>query len=409
MIIEKESNHNREQDESAGYQSAIDLLNYEINHLNDQQGRPGWTKWAIVAAFASLLWLLINVMESSQVNWKIASIYTVFLYLFAIGVKSTLNIMTLTPEVTNEIRFSKIVKKIHPNECLWSIAKSTVMLLFLWYANVYFSLAETISLSIFISLGIVFSAIAIVIIQANIPMNITGKKSSGWLSFVLDVFCIYPIIMMAVIVIRTNLNTHLPEIRVSGIIFGLVFLVDKYLEDTPHGHMLAELINIRRQLCMRKINSNAAIQQTEIVILGMKISDLLSGDVSRILSLFRNFEDILNMSREEAISVKSKLSSLESPSDEDKILVRAVRESLANHGKRIQKIGGEMEEVVNKFKKRCMFYVGQNRGIMSDVEKIIEKIEDGIKGAKRTVEATEKEINCLYLMEDKLLSQKGYS
>ncbi len=43
----------------------VDYLSKEIDQLHEDIKRPGWTIWAIVAAIASLSWLLILELEKN--------------------------------------------------------------------------------------------------------------------------------------------------------------------------------------------------------------------------------------------------------------------------------------------------------------------------------------------------------
>ncbi len=58
------------------------LLNSETDNLRNEIQRPGWTTWALTGAVATLIWILIALVEEGDYSLKaVASILTVIWFL----------------------------------------------------------------------------------------------------------------------------------------------------------------------------------------------------------------------------------------------------------------------------------------------------------------------------------------
>src|SRR5687768_1148215 len=48
----------------------LELIDFEINRIDAEESRPGWTRWALFASVASAFWLLTIELENNAFSWK---------------------------------------------------------------------------------------------------------------------------------------------------------------------------------------------------------------------------------------------------------------------------------------------------------------------------------------------------
>lgn len=64
----------------------IKSIDFELDLINKESARPGWTKWAIYGSFAAAVWLLVSLFESHNFNFiNIAQLYLALHFISSSG------------------------------------------------------------------------------------------------------------------------------------------------------------------------------------------------------------------------------------------------------------------------------------------------------------------------------------
>jgi hypothetical protein len=51
----------------------LDYLDTEIEQVQDEMSRPGWTRWAILGGLATISWLILQEWEKGLINYDYVS------------------------------------------------------------------------------------------------------------------------------------------------------------------------------------------------------------------------------------------------------------------------------------------------------------------------------------------------
>jgi hypothetical protein len=54
--------------QTSNVELALNVIDFEIERIESEQSRPGWTLWAVYGTIASLLWLLGKEYEKGHVD-----------------------------------------------------------------------------------------------------------------------------------------------------------------------------------------------------------------------------------------------------------------------------------------------------------------------------------------------------
>jgi hypothetical protein len=272
-------------------QEYIAYLDGEIEGLRRELEWPGWSRWAIVGAMATLVWLLFDLVETTSysVSKIIVSILTVSL--FTDG-------MTFLSQVVNrdrenspeEIRFH-VTKQIFGNNrgaLLLLTARWIVPIVLAIGISDRVHLALTIS-SIMISVLFLLVAVPFMVLsfmRVHFPTSIGANRPSvRFISAVLGLVAVLSSLGYGEYLLHSLDGLDFPELRIvvtTLSLFVLLFLLTR----SPHGlSILKSLTLVRRNLALNAISVEDAARETEIALAGLAASEAFQAEVSEILDL----------------------------------------------------------------------------------------------------------------------------
>lgn len=164
----KESNKNNEKE------LLYNLISSEIELINKENRKPGWTKWAILVSMATLFWLFFGMLETTNYCTKNIALYIIlfcFIYDFFILLGKLLSEQHETKNrvfYTNEDfisgRFSLLIIIIK------------YLILIILANNFSFDINLT-CLKITFFVNLIFACIAFILSYLRIPLYLQEKKS----------------------------------------------------------------------------------------------------------------------------------------------------------------------------------------------------------------------------------------
>lgn len=274
----------------------LDFLDSEINNLQAEVQRPGWTIWAILGSTATLVWLLLSQLESHEYSSvKVIGILIVscLLFDFASFIK---NILTPSkPSYRREIMFISHHRARH-NSISWIMAcfKYITLLIFVIILSNTFSRVTTVGSMMILSLFLLSYILAITFVLLKFPIVVDiGSSEIGQISIgFLVIAYLTTIISIATVYLDFLFispgGATFSDVKLALLLASTYYLLFLLFYTPPGNLMLDSLIMIRRELCLGKTDLAFSIRQADMTLLGYRISDVLEEYISKILSLYRD-------------------------------------------------------------------------------------------------------------------------
>jgi len=312
----------------------LDYLNREIDHLHEEIKLPGWTKWAIVAALASIFWIIISEIEKNLFTFK--NIW-ILLLLILLGYSLIVDIYQITKPRTRRNRtYFYSIENIFYSSSLEILFKVIVYL-------IIFSIILFISINVgilpfifgliryllpFIFLIIIYPFAKIITLRTNMKVFIpdtlyfdlskvgeTNKKFRSYINMInyLPIIIDYLVIIIDtyLLIIYTNYYlvtfgmtidpTTITNVKIAFSIFASIILFTLLIHSYETDPSLYELINIRRELIFENIELSSAKQLTEIAVIGIDKTLLIQMEVSESIATLKNIEKELSLASNKKI------------------------------------------------------------------------------------------------------------
>src|SRR5688572_29511838 len=265
----------------------LDGIDFEIERLDSQQGRKGWTLWAVLVAIASGLWLLLDQLQSS-VHW-LSILQLILCMAVAVEVftlvnqqlnfsyrKKNLNGRFRPANETNRLQLLIQMVRYASLFCIALIATAGVRLHYRLIVLIVFGFLSLINAAGFLVLTWMVSVIPaprkslvadliLWIIIISLTWSCYGYLSATWSS---------------------PDRVTLVDVRIAGLIVAITSLLRVLANESTTPPLLFSLIEIRRDLALGRIDVKHGADQLDIAILGLRIEDAFQEDVSKILKLF---------------------------------------------------------------------------------------------------------------------------
>jgi hypothetical protein len=270
-------------------QNIIDYLNEEIEHIRSEKLEPGWTVWAIIATISSLAWLLLDEIESHPVHMETI--------LFLLGIASYLLI------ISSEISSVVVRQDKGPSETrfklMGSFLKRLDPLVFivrhLAIIGITFLLHSKVNpivnilayaLNLYLIGLILFIWLSVIYFENRI--NLFTKAFERVKRFNLDVLII--ILISAYVVwsyISAAIANHLPvamsDIRIVGIVFGILYLARVLSRIQTKSPFLEQLIEIRRNYRLGKIDTPTTKRRIDETLFGLSFQEVTRQHVGTVV------------------------------------------------------------------------------------------------------------------------------
>jgi hypothetical protein len=276
-------------DASDSYRSQlIDLLGSEIERINAENAQPGWTSWAILGAFAGIVWLLIDSLEKAAPSPENVGV------LF-FGFAAIVDALALLWIFVSAFDFEGVVKgRYHFSNRLASNKQLALYLLgsSVLFCAMAFKLQSPLgplasgALILTYAVKALRSLVVIVLSFLRLPVKISAKGPKfGELGVILALHIVTTIFLYEP-VSRIVVARDFGALRVALLAYALVYLVYLFLRGGRPSPLLQSFLAIRRDLVLRQTEPEVAMRQIDMALAGMRIADVLQTDIKAILDDF---------------------------------------------------------------------------------------------------------------------------
>lgn len=384
----------------------IHFLEYEINSKRSEAMRPGWTTWAILGAMASLLWLMFSVLTANEsISWRNILYITLLLSV-------SFDFLFLLIRFFSSVGPKQLGRRGRFEYFETSIGSFLVLILF--RAGVLLILVHLFSAKInnfvefccwlFLGVSLIQISLLLVFYYLQIPTPTNPNPRFEWIFYICTIFWLtsggIAAIGLIIIIYSKVLVVSIPEWRIGFIIFGLSLLILIFSRSKPISILLLELDDIRRRLSLGQIDLNRAKQQTDLIIHGLTLSDILQSKINDVLVPLNTMQNIYEKYDLE-LSIIEKFIDIptEKLNKEDKTTLDAVLRSLFERQNEILSAKQTLLKNKGKLDRRITFFYGMSKDIAPDIENLFEEVN---KENEKLNNITEKAFARLDKLKDKL-------
>ncbi|HEY5534241.1 MAG TPA: hypothetical protein VIL99_04775 [Ignavibacteria bacterium] len=276
----------------------LDILNIYRNRLKSQYEKPGWNKWALFGALASLIWILISLKSENNLETKdsfkllIVLIFseTIIYQLQKLLYFSSKKIKTTYIVFKKEISHRSLVLVFVLITFLSIIIYSNKFILFPHkeYNYIYYS---------YLYLSVFIYVISPIFGLINFPFpvgRLKSKKSNYFKNvFLVAMFtaCISSIYFLILIIQNWNIYNMWKS---SFVFFGLYFVIQKIFETLQKTPLIDEIDYIIDEVTFNKMNSDTAINNLKLIIKGLEFKDAFSPLLIEYFNIEKTVRDKMN-------------------------------------------------------------------------------------------------------------------
>lgn len=364
-------------------ENVLHILDAEINQILSEVKFPGWTTWAIYGAIATVIWLLFHQIEASKINTIIVKVLLLVFFLIFDFI-SVIKVL-LSPKDYNERQRNRFYQsRIFANnrlELFVMLLLSLGLLIIAKTINLLNLPYPYLIIGIYSVLSIIYM---LVLILSFLKFPISAFPQSSAYILIIPVVLLSAILASIYGCISMIYNqVNISDIKVASLIFALCYLIILLTKRTHNTPLLSTLINIRRDLAFDQISVENAVQQADIALTGLTMSDILQEDVQKILGLIEKMNLDYGKEIDAVKAIKKQLpNNLTELSSDQKILIETVAKSCSPHKEDIKIQISSLKILISKFHKKINLLKRMSGGHL-EIENIMTLIGNAITDLER--------------------------
>jgi len=357
------------------------FLNEEISQLFAEQAQPGWTLWAVLGALATVLWLLSQELEAHTFSTENVSllllVFSMSSDVLRVGVEQ------ISPDTkqsrTGRFQFSRQFLSSTRLSFYWELVRgmlfvgivvtySTGIRIDHWVAALYYS--GVLILMSSLGIGLSYSKMPIdlgrlgITLKEKIVVTVTLLVPTAWGLF-------------GYVQHLSDLSSapSITDYRLGALLLAILVLVEVLTTRSTPSPLISSLREIRRDLICNKIDTNTAIEQVDIALLGLRVNDFLQEEISSFLRTNSVWHNSVKDVRDQFEELSSGLP--DRPTKEQSTAILSTYESIVTNLKETQSEWNTVTQHLKSFLKRTRYlrFVGSGK----DWEKIMGKAEKVVK------------------------------
>lgn len=361
----------------------VDILNTYRDRLKAQYEKPGWNKWALFGALASLLWLLIDMLAESNLETKDSPKFLISLILFEMVIGQFQATVNLSGNgKTKYIEFKKEV----PTRLLNLAFQFVIFSLILVYSHAYLIFPNAICSFIyfgFLYFNLIITLLIPLVIKIGFPFPqgpIVHKKGRWITNFFLGAIILFTIFSGYFVTLTIDNWKIYSMWKSAFIFFGLYFIVAKIIETIQKNPLIDEINNLIDEVVFGKINPETAISNLKLIVVGLELKDAIS-------PLLIEYFDIEKSIRDKVVYINQIVNKVKEETDEvkKKALIEAINGNI-KYFKENEYLG--LTEFTKKIGMRLVIYKTFDHD-SNEMKQTIEQISSSIKDLEAQMQVTQ--------------------
>lgn len=359
------------------------LLNEEINNINYEHSKSGWTIWALLAALSTVIWVTLNQIEILKPDWKNVQITLVIISFGVHVVISTNGLLNSKSSNSKNFRY-------RTGSELFSKKSKTAVLRVLWCLLILYFVYNQQSLishlTYILSVIILFQNIIASIVIWSMPMQknvilfqdansgLITKTKINWLIYliissllIISIYCLCKWLQ----VLNLYTTNLISDTKISILLFAVYFITTLIYSQFYNSKLLENLSDIRRDLVLTNKTDEEITDELDAAVRGHKIEKFTDTEFSQVLKSLENFHSEISNAKLKIVFQNNSTISGRKISDEEHY---AIFENLAFAG-RIQFTHVEPILRQLKFKEKYVSLFSKHSTIQSQIDELNSKNE----------------------------------
>jgi hypothetical protein len=371
------------------------LLEFEIQRIQTESDRPGWTRWALLVSLSTCAWLALAEAKSETVDFSKALFLALALHLTYDLVILLSKLLTPRETGSGLTRFEKsnsllghgrlyFVTNVFRYGGLAAIAFFNPVIPSGWLTSTVYATVVLQSFVFVVLVGLSFLGLPV----AQTFPNIRG---TGAIFLILVAVFATAVGHLWSTLLMTFTLAEVATMRLSGLLVVSAVLVSLLARERIRPPLLTTLLDIRRELALSNLEYETARKQTEIALKGMTVSDMYQEHGKRVLESLREA-----ITHEETI--RSQLRTLRSSLDDkvpsqygekEQTITAAILESVEAYSKKTTSALDRAFKEYEVLLRRIMYVT---RVAPRDVEEFREGLQNLVAQERKTIAELSSEI-----------------
>ncbi len=282
----------------------LDILTTYRDRLKNQYEKPGWNKWALFGAFASLIWLLINTRSENNLETVDSFKLLIVLILTETLLHQLQNAINLSSKgKTKYIEFKKEL----PNRYLFLAFRLIIFVLILIYSHLYinfpFKSCDTIYFGYLYFITITTLLLPLISkIAFPLPQGKIALKKANWLKnlFLSIIFFLTACSIYYLLCIINNWKIN-SMWKSSFIFFGFYFVLSKLIETIQKNPLIDKIDYLIDDVVFNKMPPEIAIDNLKLIVVGLEFKDAISSLLIEYFEIEKGIREKINYINQIAI------------------------------------------------------------------------------------------------------------
>jgi hypothetical protein len=281
----------------------FDVANAQIDQVEREHTRPGWSIWAVLVALCSALWMLSLEIQQHGFPQKEHFRIAIAVYLFIAFVRAIATIGDLQhPTNKSEIRLFSSASLYHGSRRTLAFEiVVTVAILVIALQNQMLSSWRVSFLWLYCVGYLLLLTTALVMSLVNLPVVVSGRKPRPFLTGTVAVYYLLTTICLsAFLLARVDVKTVTSMIflRSVGLLVAIAILAEFLVKFSKTNPLLKALEQIRDDLSFERITPQEAKERISVITNGFKLEQALQADISRLMNYIHEETSLFTTLRE---------------------------------------------------------------------------------------------------------------
>lgn len=386
----------------------VELIGFDLDHMDRTVARSGWSHWANLGALASGIWALFAVIDSGSANRDTTLGLAVGLACVANGVFLALGMLgEPEPGSRRDTRFRFLRAELSSSrvpaviQAGLAFLKGLILVAIVRYAS---PLAHMTAIVLVAAEFLLYAGVLIVSYtnmpssQAPVKLNSIATVLVAMLAaaFAWSGSCI------AAAAVQHDWLANVINIKLAVLLNVIAYLLFRIARPAPRAMFEASLIDLRRELLTNQIDYDEALNRYTTIRAGMRVDELLHKYVAGVVAALSQVE-FAHREQLEAVRAMKNAIAEERDKDTKRALLLLVRQKVQATSDQVTTLGKETQ----KFSRIAQALVVADKTCADDVAAVRSGLESQMASWNAKIHELGKEVAALLEETERALDDQS--
>jgi hypothetical protein len=302
-------------------ESILGFLDSEIARVTTEQQQPGWSKWALSGALATVSWLLLSQWETQKYNATHVRALIVAIALILPGLAALGYVLAGVPSRREYYNRALALRDVFgPARIggLFNLLRCVAVAICTYL--IFGVVPGWLSWLTFMLLAIDIASALFMLAIAYTDWHIPRFNRISLFLFVLPIANVLVGLAYIDSVYTASSVGMIPDIRFAALFATGWILLVQLISPEGNAPLLGSMVTVRQRLALGQMGVEDAIRQIDILIAGLRLEDAMQAHVRRVLQLAANYDEGALRQEKRQNVVEGMLASLNENTPEEELL-----------------------------------------------------------------------------------------